>query len=122
MSLYNLITSEDDEELRVIMIKAFAENIRGVRLRKKLTQEHVAERAGINPKYLGEIERGLKSPTAVVVSKLSEALGVPVCTLISAHRCPCDNGIAMREFGSLLEGRKEREVRKAVKILEVLFE
>lgn len=122
MPIYNLIPTDDNKDQREIMIKAFAENIRKIRVRKKLTQEVVAERAGINPKYLGEIERGLKSPTAVVVYNLSAALDVPICFLLSHRRCPCEGGDNLREVGSLLEGRKERDVKKAVKILEVLFE
>lgn len=122
MPTYNLRTTEDDGERREIMIKAFAENIRSVRLRKKLTQEYVAERAGINPKYLGEIERGLKSPTAHVVYKLARALTVPVCAIISLETCPCSDVGVSQEVAAVLAGRRVKDIRKAVKMLEVLFE
>lgn len=122
MPRYNLITTDDEEERREITIKAFAENIRNVRLSKKLTQEHVAERAGINPKYLGEIERGLKSPTAPVVYKLATALSVPVCVIISMEACPCrDNGVSS-EVAAVLAGKRVKDIRKAVRMLEILFE
>ncbi len=120
----DITVPEEMEEAgrRRIAMEMCAANIRKARRGRNMTQEQVAERAGINPKYLGEIERGIKSPTAAVVYRLSSALNVPVCALISARRCPCDNGDLLREVGSLLEGRKERDVRKAMKILAVLFE
>ena len=121
MHIYNPI-AVDDEEQRGNMVKAFAKNIRRIRLKKKMTQEQVAEMAGINPKYLGEIERGLKSPTAVVVGNLSKALGVPVCSILSTSCCPYDDNDISCKVGKLLVGKDKQEVRKAVRILEVFFE
>jgi len=122
MPIYNLLTIEDDVGQRESMVKAFASNIKRIRVRKGLTQELAAERAGINPKYLGEIERGLKSPTAHVVYKLAHALSVPVCTIISMEGCPCrDNGVS-HEIAAVLAGKRARDIQKAVKMLEVLFE
>ena len=70
------------------MIKLVGRNIRSIRLKKNLTQERVSEIAGINAKYLGEIERGLKNPTTLVAMKLSDALHVPACKILSADHCP----------------------------------
>lgn len=103
-------------------MKSFADKIRRSRLSRRMTQEQVAELAGINPKYLGEIERGLKSPTAAVVHNLARALKVPVCALMSQECCPCEDGTMPNEVSALFAGKKENEVRKAVKLLEVLFE
>jgi len=63
-------------------------SLRRARRKARLSQEAVAELAGIHPKYLGEIERGIKNPTALIVNKLAEALGIPVCELLSRERCP----------------------------------
>lgn len=38
------------------------------------SQEELAERAGIHRTYVSQIERGLKSPTVVMLLKLSKAL------------------------------------------------
>ncbi|MCT1400046.1 helix-turn-helix domain-containing protein [Paenibacillus sp. p3-SID867] len=54
------------------------ENIRGIRQSKGLSQERLALRAGINPSFLGQIERAEKSPTIVSLEKLAIALGVKV--------------------------------------------
>lgn len=39
-----------------------------------LSQEALAERAGVNRTYVSQLERGLKSPTLAVLMKLAEAL------------------------------------------------
>lgn len=41
----------------------------------------VAERAGIAPQYLSELERGLKDPSSEVLAAVSGALGVSVLEL-----------------------------------------
>jgi len=122
MHIYNLISVEEDEEQRGNMVKVFAKNLRRIRLKKKMTQEQVAEIAGINPKYLGEIERGLKSPTGPIIDKLASALSVPVCEILSSRRCPCARNDMPRQMAELMKGRAEIDIRKAVKIIEVLFE
>jgi len=50
--------------------------IRAVRNSKNLTQEQLAERTGITPQFLGNIERGKENPTLNTFISLSEALGV----------------------------------------------
>ena len=39
-----------------------------------LSQEELAERAGIHRTYVSQLERGIKSPTIAVLLKLSKAL------------------------------------------------
>jgi transcriptional regulator with XRE-family HTH domain len=47
-----------------------------LRQRANLSQEALAERAGLHRTYVSQLERGLKSPTVSVLSKLAPALGV----------------------------------------------
>lgn len=48
-----------------------------------LSQEELAEKAGIDRTYVSQIERGISNPSLVVLVKLSQALGVEVVDLIS---------------------------------------
>jgi transcriptional regulator with XRE-family HTH domain len=48
--------------------------ILGLRQSARISQEELAERAGIHRTYVSQIERGLKSPTIVMLLKLSKAL------------------------------------------------
>ena len=43
----------------------------------------VAERAGISPQYLSEIERGLKDPSSEVLAAIAGALGLRVVDLLA---------------------------------------
>jgi len=59
-------------------------NLRKIRRDKNLTQEALAERAELSPRYIGKIESATVSPTITVVGKLAEALAVEPCDLIRA--------------------------------------
>lgn len=96
--------------------------IRSARKKKKLTQEQAAELAGINPKYLGEIERGLKNPTFGIVHKLADVLDARLCEIAGTKMCPKVAGDIHMKLSALLEGRKEHDKSKALRILEVFFE
>ncbi|MDE5770334.1 MAG: helix-turn-helix domain-containing protein [Ruminococcus sp.] len=52
------------------------ERIRYHRLQRGISQEKLALMAGINPAFLGHLERGLKSPTMTTLDKIIEALGL----------------------------------------------
>jgi transcriptional regulator with XRE-family HTH domain len=47
-----------------------------------LTQEALAAEAGLAPTYVGQIERGSRSPTLNVVERLADALGVKPSDLV----------------------------------------
>ena len=53
-----------------------ARNLRILRKQKGLSQEELADSAGINRNYVGQIEREEKSPTVDVLEKLAIALEV----------------------------------------------
>ena len=106
MNLYNSLQSDNDAGCKEQMIKAVSTNIRNIRLKKNLTQEQVAEVAKINAKYLGEVERGEKNPTALIISRLSEALKVPICEILSMNNCPHMNDNFLAKFRDLSAGKK----------------
>lgn len=59
-------------------------NMRKLRTAQKLTQERLADDAGLARTHVGEIERAEKSVTVDVLDKLAEVLGVPVSALLQA--------------------------------------
>jgi transcriptional regulator with XRE-family HTH domain len=63
--------------------QAFGGAVRNARRRKGLSQESLAERAGLHPTYVGMIERGVRNATLDVAAKLADALGIPLPKLIS---------------------------------------
>ena len=50
--------------------------IRDIRTRNRITQERLAEKMGISPKYLSSIERGKENPTLNTLIRLAEGLDV----------------------------------------------
>ena len=60
--------------------------IRELRTKKGLSQSRLAELAGINDKYLGEVERGTNNISVRKLTQIAEAIGVEVQELFdSAH-------------------------------------
>lgn len=63
---------------------AFGAVLREHRERAGLSQEDLADRAGLHRTYIGLLERGKRNPTLDVAQSLSTALGVTLTALISA--------------------------------------
>ena len=53
-----------------------AMNLRRKRHDRHMTQEELAERAGLSARYVGAIERGDVSASVTVLGQIAEALGV----------------------------------------------
>ncbi|MCE9670566.1 XRE family transcriptional regulator [Myxococcus stipitatus] len=58
-----------------------AQRVRALRDERSLSLEALAERSGVSRSNISLIERGQSSPTAVVLDKLSAALGVTLASL-----------------------------------------
>ena len=56
--------------------------MKGVRLSKKLTQEKVAEYAGLHPNYISSVERGERNISICNIERIAHALGVPMHALL----------------------------------------
>lgn len=57
------------------------QRIRNYRLQIKLSQEELAERCGLHPTYIGQVERGEKNATIESIGKISSGLGIPLSRL-----------------------------------------
>jgi transcriptional regulator with XRE-family HTH domain len=55
--------------------------LRTLRERQNRTLTEVAERAGISPQYLSEIERGRKEPSSEMIAAVTGALGTTLVDL-----------------------------------------
>ncbi|OGH15916.1 MAG: transcriptional regulator [Candidatus Levybacteria bacterium RIFCSPHIGHO2_01_FULL_40_58] len=60
----------------------FGRNLRKLRDERKLTQEELADKAGMHFTYIGQIERGLRNPSLVNLHKLAKALKVSAGQLL----------------------------------------
>ena len=60
------------------IVKALGLRIRKLRKETRMSQEELAFKAGLNAAHFGLIERGLKKPTIETVSRIAEALEIPI--------------------------------------------
>ena len=59
--------------------------LRSIRLKSGLTQQEVAERAGLTPPYLSYLESGKKKGTLDAYFRLAEAVGTTMEDLMCKH-------------------------------------
>lgn len=88
----------------------------GTRLRewrraRRLTQEQLAERAGLSYKFIGEIERGRGNPTVDTLFRLSQALDLDVVDLFGS----ADSWKPMEVYG--VSAREVQMMREAARSL-----
>ncbi len=63
--------------------KAFGKKIKAAREKFKFTQFELAEKIGISPNFLGDIERGKKLPSLNVLITISNTLKISLDSLFS---------------------------------------
>ena len=63
--------------------EVLGQRLRALRARRGETLTETAERAGISPQYLSEIERGLKDPSSEVLAAVAGALGATLIDVTS---------------------------------------
>lgn len=62
--------------------RAFAANVRRTRSARGLTQERLAELAGLHRTYIGSIERAERNVSIDNMARVARALNVPLVALI----------------------------------------
>jgi transcriptional regulator with XRE-family HTH domain len=61
----------------------FAVNLKSERLRRKLSQEALAAKAGLSVSYISMLERGQRMPPLDTLESLAKALAVTPITLLA---------------------------------------
>jgi len=64
----------------------FAKNLRQLRLEKKLSQEELADLAGLHRTYIGSVERGERNISIDNIERLAKALDCHVTDLLNGDR------------------------------------
>ena len=62
--------------------EVMAINLRRLRHAKKMTQEELAESAGLSARYVGAIERADVSASVTVLGRIADALNVEAADLV----------------------------------------
>jgi transcriptional regulator with XRE-family HTH domain len=61
----------------------FAANMRRIRLEKQMTQENVAEAAGLHPNYISSVERGERNISLWNIARIAGALDYSMSELLT---------------------------------------
>jgi transcriptional regulator with XRE-family HTH domain len=72
------VTSTKQTDPRV----AFGHAVKKIRRAKGLSQERLAERAGIHRTYIGDVERGIRNISLQNMVRIAGALELPLSRLI----------------------------------------
>ena len=84
--MYVDIASTPVTMIRMDVRATLAENVRTNRKRLDLSQEALAEAAGLHRTYVSGIERGTRNPSIAIVEKLARALRVDPADLLANRR------------------------------------
>ncbi|MEH3117261.1 MAG: helix-turn-helix transcriptional regulator [Methylorubrum populi] len=66
--------------------EVMATNLRRMRHDREMTQEELADRAGLSARYIGAIERADVSASVTVLGQIAEALSVEPAKLVTRSR------------------------------------
>ena len=73
----------DGHALEPLWREVLGSRLRALRTERDETLAQTAERAGISPQYLSEIERGRKEASSEMIAALAGALGITVADLMA---------------------------------------
>jgi transcriptional regulator with XRE-family HTH domain len=69
--------------------QVFGKVVRRRREKVGLSQEALADKAGLHRNYIGLLERGLRTPSIEVLRKVAVGLGTTMSSLIRADKAFC---------------------------------
>jgi len=123
MDQYNLDYEDEGRVREDRLLLEFGKRLRLHRKQKGLTQQELGDRAGVSYKYLGEVERGEKNPTVIVILKIAAALGVNPAVLLCLSNKGCLNcHFALHQIGPIHEILADKDPKILGKVLRVLKE
>ena len=64
------------------LLRKVGDRVREIRVRRGLSQEELAHRAGLDRSYMSGIERGVRNATVLKLQSVARALKVPVRELL----------------------------------------
>ena len=95
--------------------------IRALRKAGGLTQEELGDRADINYKFLGEIERGQQNPSFRVMAKIASGLGLELPQLFRFEQEIPDRNEIEARINDILKLIPDNDLRQVLLVLRVLY-
>ncbi|MFZ2633012.1 MAG: helix-turn-helix transcriptional regulator [Desulfosalsimonadaceae bacterium] len=98
----------------------FGRRIQEIRKRQKLSQEQIAEKAGISSNYLSRIECGKENPTLDMLIKLGEALTTEIWEMFDFGHTVNSKELreSIQKFSQKADENMLRTIVQIIKIFE----
>jgi transcriptional regulator with XRE-family HTH domain len=103
-------------------LRLFGIRLRAVRKAGGTTQEEAAEKARLNPKYLGQIERGEKRPSFDAIIALAKALQVSPSLFFQLEHEGADERTLRKNIDGLLRSCKAEKLWQVHRVIKALVE
>ena len=94
--------------------------VRELRKARGLTLERLAEKANVDVKYLGNIERGKENPTVATLEKLAGALSVKVHQILTFEHELQGERLLRRRISQVLEKCDQKELQTILKVVNAI--
>jgi transcriptional regulator with XRE-family HTH domain len=107
----------EEREVQILL----GRRVKTLRLRQELTQEALGERAGLNYKYLGAIERGERNLSLKQLLKIARALAVEPQELLLVEQEEASLPKLRAMIQDLLRQADRGELQLAYKLLKALL-
>ncbi len=97
-------------------LKHFGLNLKMLRNARTWTQDHLGEVADVNPKYIGEMERGERNPSLDVLWRLARALAVDAAELVGDELTRLDRAELLQRVAGELARQSSEELRTWLRV------
>lgn len=95
------------------------QKIRAVRINKKLTQEYVAEKTGVNVSHISNLETGKVKVSLTLLVGICNALDVTVDFILENEYC-VPNSVIEKELLNTVKGMDSSKLETLLRIAKVL--
>lgn len=105
--------------------KNIGKKIKEERETLKLTQKELAQRAGIDFRFLGNIERGVSKPSVDTLVKIARALDMPLDILVAEKvywKNPPENSAITKEIVRLMSMLEDFDALRVLQIVRYSIE
>ena len=108
---------QNGDNIRILL----GNRLRHLRKMRGLTQEQLGEKAGVDYKYLGGIERGERNPSAENLAKIAGGLGVKIHELFLFENEMDDLGMLKERIDDLLKKANKKKVQTICRVIEAIL-
>jgi transcriptional regulator with XRE-family HTH domain len=95
--------------------------IRYLRNRRGMTQEELGDKANVNYKYLGAVERGERNPSTDNLARIAKALGLQLHDFFVFEHEIEDTQLLKKRIDDLLKNASKIEFKTIYRVIEAIL-